>query len=533
MILRFLKNTSGNFAMMMAMATLPILATAGLAVDYYSMTEHQKRLQNAVDAAVLAVTAAGPNISTAQANDIIEQYLLSNFGGDAKFKMKRDGLTVEIAADAQAPMYVTGIFGTTERPIGALATATQEQASYEIGLVLDTTGSMAGPKLTAMQDAAKAMVDDMSGGIKAPATLKFGLVPFSGFVNVGPDYGAQFSSLGIQTKAGAKWLDNYSQNPIPQGDLDTNVSRFALYQKLGQSWSGCVEVRPATAKGNFDVEDIEPDSKKPESLFVPAFNPDEPDQMGLYPNSYLPDGVAGLAQGTFEQRMQRYGAPAVSTKPTTLIGWIIYILSWKKVVPDTSPSTYYADYFEPKGPGYQCDSQPLTPLTNDYIDIKKKIDALEAKGSTNILEGVMWGWRVLSSREPFTEGAPETKKGVKKVMVLLTDGTNFFGNRANPLGSQYTAFGYLSDERIGPKTLDAAGTTSAMNDRTLAACTNAKKNGIEIFTVLLEVNNAATSDLLQKCASVPENYFNVPDHNKLKEVFTNIVTKVGKIRLAS
>lgn len=533
MSLNFLTDRSGNFAIMAALATLPALAAAGLAVDYYSMTEHQKRLQNAVDAAVLAVTAAGPSISTSQANDIVQQYLASNFGADAKVKLKRDGTTVELYAEATSPMYVTGIFGTTERPIGALATATQQESNYEIGLVLDTTGSMAGAKMTALKDAATALVDDMSTSVKGSGKLRFALVPFSTFVNVGPQYGPQYNDYGLQTQAGAKWLDIYAQSPIPQSDADTKINRFALMKRMGIQWSGCVESRYADTKVTYDIDDTVPDSKNPETLFVPAFNPDEPDNPGLYPNSYLADGVAGIGTGTFEQRMQRYGAPAVAQKPTTLLGWIIYILSWKKVVPDTSVAKFYSNYPVAKGPNFACAAQPITPLTDNYAQIKKDISSLQPLGSTNILEGAAWGWRVLSSREPFSEGAAEGTPGTRKVMVLLTDGTNSFGNLPNALGSSYTSFGYLVDGRIGSPTLTEAGTTTAMDDKTLAACTNAKNDGVEIYTVLLEENNKATSALLEKCASGSDHFFNVPDHAKLKAVFTNIVNKVGKVRLAS
>ncbi len=515
--------------MMTSVLVLPILAAAGLSVDYYTMTQDQKVLQNAADSAVLAVAASGE----ANGKAVAERYLSSNFSGKIlSVDLDQDGGEVTLKVRAQSKLAFFGLFGSGTKPVSVKSSASTAALDYEVGMVLDTTGSMAGGKLDALKDAATALVNDMTADYKGGGKLRFALVPFSGFVNVGPQYGPTYNKFGIPTKAAAKWLDAYGQSPIPQGDLEQNVSRFALYQKLGQAWSGCVEARGKYSKGDYAVEDVEPDPKKPETLFVPAFNPDEPDAKGLFPNSYLPDGAAGLAEGTFEERMQRYGAPAIAEKPTTLIGWIIYILSWKSVTPDTSATTYYSDYFEPKGPGFQCDSQPLTPLTTDASLIKKNIEALQARGSTNTAEGVAWGWRVLSSREPFTEGAKESKSNTEKIMVVLTDGTNFFGTRSNPLGSQYTAYGYLADERIGPETLDAAGTTEAMDDKTLATCTNAKKDGIEIFTVLLEVNDEATSSMLEQCASDPDHFFNVKTRSKLKEVFQSIVKKAGRVRLS-
>ncbi len=72
--------------------------------------------------------------------------------------------------------------------------------------------------------------------------------------------------------------------------------------------------------------------------------------------------------------------------------------------------------------------QPLISLNNTTrTQLQNKINAMTANGWTYIPAGLVWAWRVLSSKAPFTEGAsPEDvrEKGVRKIVVLMTDGFN-------------------------------------------------------------------------------------------------------------
>ena len=102
-------------------------------------------------------------------------------------------------------------------PVTAAAAADVAYGRYEVALVLDTTGSMAGGKLAAMKDAVEGLIDSMSSQVKGKDRLKFALVPFSTFVNVGPQFGPEFKKNGKQKKGtGAPWLDLEGASPIPQ-----------------------------------------------------------------------------------------------------------------------------------------------------------------------------------------------------------------------------------------------------------------------------------------------------------------------------
>ena len=80
-----------------------------------------------------------------------------------------------------------------------------------------------------------------------------------------------------------------------------------------------------------------------------------------------------------------------------------------------------------KYPGALCSSNQLTtiqPLTDDFVQLNSKVNALTPAGNTNITIGVAWGMAVLSSKEPFTEGVAPATKDVTKIIVLMTDGDN-------------------------------------------------------------------------------------------------------------
>ena len=537
--IEILKDKSGNFGMTFGVLAVPIMLAGGLAVDYVGLSVQKSELQNAADSAALAVAREG-KITETQALEIARQTIAANYGfiaAQVKVSMK-DGVA-SVHATIDKPLVFGGFIGRESAPVAVNAEAAFAYTKYEIALVLDTTGSMAGGKLVSLQDAVIGLVDGMAALGLEKDQIKFSLVPYAGFVNVGPEHGPNISGIGVITKAGASWLDQDAKAPIPQSDLPGQFSRFALYKHLNVKWPGCVETRIPTSTALHDVDDTEPDPKDPHSLFTPFFAVDEPDDAWRYPNSYLKDGGTpvkgnGASETDKENQLSRYGRTGKYKTPLGAVDAVLQTLTWKKPKIDNAPSSFYSNKFDPKGPGFGCEVEPLVPLTTNFKDIKKTVKNLKANGSTNMLEGVMWGWRVLSSREPFTEGAGKADSSVEKIMIFLTDGQNSFGNLNNALGSGYTSMGYLVDGRLDNLTAASSGQTNkALDKKTLTACTNAKKDGIEIYTIRLEEPDVATGDLLANCASTKSHFFDAPSRNELAPIFDAIKKGVVKLRLTS
>ncbi|MBS3650969.1 hypothetical protein KEU06_20355 [Pseudaminobacter sp. 19-2017] len=519
--------------MITGLAALPLLLGVGMALDVSHVARKHSQLQQAADAAVLAVAREGDKLSADRAHQIAEQFLASNYNNAvSELRISRDGTRVSLDVNAGTALAFGGLFGKEKWPLAVSASADVAYVDYEIGLVLDTTGSMKGGKLQAMKDAVVGLIDTMSAQVDQPERLKFAIVPFATFVNVGPQYGPKFDSAGKQIAGtGASWLDLEGKANFPQSELAPGASRFQLYENLGQKWRGCVETRGIGA--NLDVSDAAADPNNPQTLFVPAFGIDEPDS---YANSYIvspakpndPSVAAKIA------RFKKYGVKTDSAGNPLLGGLLDPFWSILSVITDPLTGKKYIpiDTAGGKGPGRGCDMDPITPLSNKYNDLKKKVNALQANGNTNITEGVAWGLRVLSPGQPFTEGR-DRSTGVQKIMIVLTDGANVFGNNGTGLGSSYSSYGYLVDGRLGISAGGQSATNTLMNSRTLAACDKVKAEGIEVYTIRLEEPDVKTGTVLKECASAPDHYFDVPTRTMLDEAFGKIRDKIVKLRISS
>jgi Flp pilus assembly protein TadG len=507
---------------------------AGLAVDYTNLVRVKANLQNAVDSAALAVANKNDQLDDSQALFLADSFIDENF--DPRFTqlgVARAGSKVTVSAHSQVVLAFGGLFGFSRVELETMAITEVAYANYEIALALDTTGSMAGGKLASMKDAVNGMIDTMVAQNSGRGRLKFSVVPFSSMVNVGSQFGPLYDAAGAVTRQPADWLDSLGKSPIDQSDLDTGVSRFALYKHLGMPWPGCVESRPITSGVDYGVNDAEPDSSSSQTLFVPAFASDEPNAAG-FPNSYLPDMSNPIGGGTIAGRMARYGAVyAPGFKSMNFGQQIAASATWPTVSPNFSQQTFFGGYPVNKGPDFSCDVQPIMALTTNYPALKAKVNSLVAQGSTNIMEGASWGWKALSPTLPFDEGVAYGKIGTRKIMVLLTDGTNNLGRLSNALGSTYGSYGYLVDGRLGMSSGSASQVTDAMNARTLGVCTNAKVLGIEIYTIKLEEPNVATGNLLRDCASDADHYFDVPNRALLDDAFAKIKDKIEVVRIVS
>jgi Flp pilus assembly protein TadG len=540
---RFARDRGGNFALMTSIMAMPLLLGIGMALDYSTISRTRADLQNSLDAAVLSVAREGKDVSDDKAREIAELFVAQNSRLKVTdLQVHHDGTAFSVTGVTNAPIAFGGLFGYKAWPVAAASSADIAYASYEVGLVLDTTGSMAGGKLAAMKDAVNGLIDGMSKQVNDTDKLKFALVPFSSFVNVGRGFGPSFDKSGKQIDGtGAAWLDLKGASPIKQSELGTGASRFQLNANMGQKWSGCVETREPGGN-DYDVSDAPADPAKPETLFVPAFAIDEPDSGG-YINNYINSG-AKPNDPSAAQKIARWNKYGVRTDAAGnplnggLLDLVWAVLKGLLLTGGSNPtiaiSTHAVNGYGQTGPGFGCVSQPITALSSDYAALKTKVEALKAQGNTNIMEGVAWGMRVLSPGEPFSQGAdPKKNANLEKIMIVLTDGTNVFGNTGNALGSTYSSLGYLVDGRLGITAGGSSSTTPLMNDRTLAACTNAKAQGIEVYTIRLEEPNVATGTLLKECASVPENYFDVPSRSQLDEAFGKIKERIARVRISS
>jgi Flp pilus assembly protein TadG len=489
----FLGDRSGNVAMIFGVTFIPILIAGGSGVDLARAFIVQQRLAHALDAAALAVGSSLEK-TDAQLEALAQSYFDANYpaqqlGVPGALTMAIDDNVVTISASAKVDTAFMRIVGYDQMSVGASSEVTRKLTGLEVVLVLDNTGSMnSGGKIGALKTASRELVKILFGDQENPDYLKIGLVPFSAAVNVG----TQYENSG--------WIDTTGASSV--NGLNFSGGRHAM-QVFGmlknKSWNGCVEARPMP----MDVDDTPPSAANPDTLWVPYFAPDEPDIWSwpnYYYNSYLDDGVN---TGTPESRQIRY-------------------------------QKYNNKFVSGDGPHYNCKIRPITALTNSRSTINAAIDDMFANGNTNIAFGAVWGWRVISPTEPFTEGSAYDDKKFRKAIIIMTDGENVVGQTGNHNQSTYGAYGYVKDNRLGVTSGPTAD--ARLDERTSAVCENIKAaqpaQPIVIYTISFQLKDGPVKNMLRNCATDPEKYFDSPSNEELKRNFKIIAGELSELRVS-
>ncbi|MGE0502874.1 MAG: pilus assembly protein TadG-related protein [Rhizobiaceae bacterium] len=634
MFRRFLRDRRGNYMLLTAASMVPIMGGLAVAIDYTEMARQRQETLNALDAAGIAaaryvVAGASDAAVKAYAKDFFEANLASVKPSNTTLtvllpKDNIGGGTLKMSADLKYQPY---FFPTFAKLIGKESgdgdtkmdfSATSEiklKNTLEVALVLDNSGSMdytgsgSGKKrITLLKDAAKQLVDTIAAEAaqmkQVSKPVQFGLVPFAASVNIGSgnasaawmdqdgispvhhenfDWTTMSSGSRRAEKIGGIW---YKKGTAWGGQENQKLTRFSMYQDVkyrssrtwvannvcvrwwsngscrtwedqGQyqytespyaNWQGCVEARPYP----YNVNDATPSTSTPATLYVPMYGPDETDNKDnsnrRAENNWWEDVTSSSNNKTRQRYMPKYyqvgdyGMDAASAST---------------------------------GPNASCTTNAITPLTDVSATagkdaIKAAIDAMSPNGATNAPEGMAWGWRVVSSGAPFTQGRSETERGNDKVVIVLTDGANTYYtpsslgyNDLGDNGSTYSAYGFTkqgyngtSTTRLFMNTSNSVGKsdysnenyTKALNEQFTALCNNAKAEGIIVMTVALDLSTSNNTekgqiDALKACSSdsrfrkaangSPEKLFWNSTGGNLADTFKAIADELSNLRIVS
>lgn len=361
----FRKDQTGSISIVFAGTLILLLGILALAVDGGNAMRTRQQIQGAMDAAALA--AARTKMMGGDAEAAVTASLDAgwsrnhpNLPIDVTDVSIADGV-VRITAEARSPALFARIVGWNALKMTLDAEATYGVGDVEIALVLDNTRSMDGGKLDALKQAAHTLVDKVTQAPDANQHVRFSLVPFGQYVNVGLGY------------RGANWLS------VPD---DTSTT-------TNQCWNTYPN---AVASNCRDVE-----------------------------QSYYDDGV--LVRYTTNVCDWDYGDPVeVCGNATTTHTWHGCV-GTRSGTADSSDIVRAVNPV-PGLPDALCNS-PLTRLNNDFTALSAQIDAQVAVGETYIPSGLLWGWRTVSHNPPFADGVdPTVKPDIRKIIVLMTDGEN-------------------------------------------------------------------------------------------------------------
>jgi Flp pilus assembly protein TadG len=292
---RFLGDSSGQLTAMMGLSILPILLTAGAAIDYARVTREQAAFYGAVDAAALAIAAddrsslAGLTSDEAKETrrkdleDYAKKFLTKNYvdasGGKSVVTatLTLSGEEVKLAASLDFPTTIMSITGIKKFTLKSNATVKKAARPIELTMVLDTTGSMQND-IGGLKDAAKRLLtklyDDGATKNMSSQYIRTSLVPFSAAVRL-DTAGSDFD---------LNWIDTTGVNPLSHINFTNPTwNNYMAWSKLKTasntylSWNGCVEARKTGVGAlNYITEDIAPSDADVDSKFPAFFNPDSP-----------------------------------------------------------------------------------------------------------------------------------------------------------------------------------------------------------------------------------------------------------------
>ncbi len=187
----FASETRGNAAILFGLALIPVMLGVGVAIDYGRALIVREHMADAADAAALAI-GSWPGLTQDELKLKAQQFFDANFpptkiGTAGAVDVKFEGDDIKVTVSGQVPTTFMKLANIDTVGIGVTNTITKKERNIELVLVLDTTGSMQGSKLTAMKSAAKKMVDTLFDGKATSTTLKIAVVPYSVAVNIGSD----------------------------------------------------------------------------------------------------------------------------------------------------------------------------------------------------------------------------------------------------------------------------------------------------------------------------------------------------------
>ena len=589
----FKADLRGSTAILFGLSAVPILMLIAAGVDYSRAIDQKAQLQQSTDATALAMTrlyqTSPASVTKAQAQIFLAGAVNDNnavivTGPTITNTVSSTALCITSQTTLKATMMQVAV-GMGFVPPSTLtvsgASCTQMDQTVEVALVLDTSGSMNDtvggvPKIKSLRDAANGLISVMIPPGTANPRASISVVPFSLAVNVGSSY------------QGASWIDNNGKSSIALQNyrvpkqLPTTAfapnDRFDLFNAMGQSWAGCVEER----SGDYLLTDVKADASTPDTLFEPYLYPDEystsSSNSSTLTNQYLetnynysavndylntktgshsmcdavsPNYVAADQSKSTTPVVNDDGNPSLPRGDSqTMV--CKYVNNPKKATNFKSYSYGSPNSGFSTGPNLLCDGQALTTLTNDQSLVTSKVTALVAKGSTNLLSGVMWGWRTISPNGPFNtqttaKGSigPQNAKAYttttvetnnKKYLVLVTDGMNSWNATSTTFGnnqSTYSPFGFFENSRLG--TTNSSNWRSVMDASTLQACTNIKKTGVTIFTIGFSTTadpiDADGKTLLQNCATTTNMAYFAADGSSLTTTFASIAQQMSGLRL--
>lgn len=488
----FTRSRDGQFALLMSLLSIPLLAVVGLAIDYSYAVQAKVRLRAANDSAALYAAVEFKKHGVLPSQDRVLSYLATNFdrpegdGDPAITKMSVTDNVLTLDSHAEVPVFIMGIFGHDRTDVATTSSVTVgDDTQLEISLALDTTHSM-----TQLTGASSDDIDP-DGTLLPPGT---------------PDV-RRIDALKV---AALRFTNSFLNDPDLKDRSRIAIVPFARYVNVGLSnrnapWLSVPDDSGATGQQCSKYYEITGYS-------------------ACEPYTWYYDGVP--VSGTWCPPI--YGSNF--TEQCTPTGG----QTWSGCVGSRNEPLNLAEEFG--GVKFQglmntwCNSEIL-PLTDDAVKVANHISSLWTNDYTYIPEGVMWGWRMLTKAQPFTEvKSAKSDVKVRRILIVMTDGEN---QAMADIPGAPTHHVLSPDINVTPKAQYDADVLKA-NQWTLEACGGAKADEVEVYTISFGLDvTPGSKQMLKACATDDEHYYDASNAQKLVEAFDEIAYRMTRTYLSN
>jgi Flp pilus assembly protein TadG len=223
------RNERGNVAMMTAVSLLVIVGATALSLDVSNGVNTKSRLADATDS--LSIVLAKSRVQDqAQMRKIAQDFIDDNYPATSGEKIEIlsltwDGDAVTVQLSDVSENSFGSFWGRKNTNVSVASTAEFSRKLMDIALVLDSTGSMSGTKMSNLKSAATDMVDIIDD--YSDTNVRMSVVPFSDYVNVGvsqrneswskvlPDQRARPATANSKARPALKWEGCVGSRNVP------------------------------------------------------------------------------------------------------------------------------------------------------------------------------------------------------------------------------------------------------------------------------------------------------------------------------
>jgi Flp pilus assembly protein TadG len=563
---------AGNVAITFALATLPIIAMVGFAVDYSRANAVKAAMQAALDSTALMISKEAATDTNTQLQTNAQKYFLALFARPdatnvtvtANFTTD-GGTSVVVNGATDVPTSILAAIGYGVITVSGSSTARWGSNLLRVALVLDNTGSMADAgKMTALQSATKSLLTQLQTAATNNGDVYVSIVPFVKDVNLGAsNYTSDYLYWDDAAKSdNNSWDANNGTCQDKGGFIIGNYSpRSSCLTHSSCSISGYTSQSTCTGAGTCSLSSYSSQSTctgagtcslssySSQSTCTAAgtcSNGAETTQSSCTGNKacsksqYTSKNSCTSNGGTWATGS--WTAAKWTATPGTWTGgvWSTATTTWvpkphstwtgcvmdrgNSGAPDTvanyDTNVGSTDITIPSSlyPAEQYSSCPqaVMGLSYDWTSMNSLVNNMSPNGSTNQAIGLQLGWMSLVGGGPFSVPAYKTGYTYSKAIILLTDGLNtqdrWYGDGSS--------LGTSDDAKI-----DARQALTCANFKA-ASTTNV------IYTIQVNTGNDPTSTLLQNCASTSDKFYLLTSASQIITAFTKIGTDLSQLRVA-